>query len=395
MRCPYCKNEHPDDSQFCPVTGKAISFPIAPKIAETYVICKNCKARLTAEARFCPVCGVATAVTAAKWNYIKLAGIGAIIIGVVVLAIISSKTGWSQYSPPINNPTITIHPTITPIPSVLALSPTVVQNSSQDWIVFERWIWCPEDKTWGCKVELWLIRSDGSDLHKLTQDYYDVGPSWSPNGQHIAFSRHGYGIEGIFFVDLEDTNPHRISSNLRAYYPQWITNNQLIFAMPRGPEQEFTQSWRLYTASLESDNELLFDVGLSGVFSPKLSSDRQYLAFHAGDGNVYISAIDGSDVRRLESPQGAVKGYPIAWYPDDSQLVVAAEGNCLKVNLDNSKIKPLLGISECNISWSPDRNLATYQFNNAIWIMDINGQNKRLLITPNDESHYRDPVWSP
>ena len=96
MRCPHCKNEHTDDSQFCPITGKAIPLPVTLKNAETTLICKNCKARLTDEARFCPDCGVAVTISSAagqnalqvnrffKWNNIKLAGIGVILLIIIL-----------------------------------------------------------------------------------------------------------------------------------------------------------------------------------------------------------------------------------------------------------------------------------------------------------------------
>jgi RNA polymerase subunit RPABC4/transcription elongation factor Spt4 len=59
MKCPFCKNEHPEDSHFCPVTGKAIAQLDNPQIADTTLICKNCKTKIPTEARFCPVCGAA------------------------------------------------------------------------------------------------------------------------------------------------------------------------------------------------------------------------------------------------------------------------------------------------------------------------------------------------
>ena len=70
-------------------------------------------------------------------------------------------------------------------------------------------------------------------------------------------------------------------------------------------------------------------------------------------------------------------------------------GIALRLNIDGSFIEPIVGISECQISWSSDGNKAVYQFNNTIWIMDANGQNKRLLIEPSDGSLYKNPVFSP
>ena len=53
MLCPYCKNEHPDQTVFCPITGQ----PLAPIPNITVSNCANCGASLPMDAQRCPVCG--------------------------------------------------------------------------------------------------------------------------------------------------------------------------------------------------------------------------------------------------------------------------------------------------------------------------------------------------
>ena len=61
MKCPYCGQEHPDNFQFCPVTGKKIE--IIKESTSELIACTNpsCddygKHILPADSRFCPSCG--------------------------------------------------------------------------------------------------------------------------------------------------------------------------------------------------------------------------------------------------------------------------------------------------------------------------------------------------
>ena len=98
--------------------------------------------------------------------------------------------------------------------------PVILLNRNQQRIAFEKWIKCPDGSSWGCQVELWTVNTDGAGLKRLTQDYYDVGPAWSPNGEYIAFARLGSAGEGIFAINYDGTNFRRISSDQRAYYPE-------------------------------------------------------------------------------------------------------------------------------------------------------------------------------
>jgi len=133
MQCPYCNNEHPDEADFCPITGhslrtssissvacphcggivppgaqfcpdcgKAIEEVTGPeqpikKAAPSLIKCANCGESLPPEAQFCPVCGTAVAKTVdvekvvlplpkfINGNSIKFVGVAALVIVVVLI----------------------------------------------------------------------------------------------------------------------------------------------------------------------------------------------------------------------------------------------------------------------------------------------------------------------
>ena len=55
MKCPHCSQEHPDNFQYCPATGKKL---ISQLKACTYKQCLDYgKYVLPSDSKFCPTCG--------------------------------------------------------------------------------------------------------------------------------------------------------------------------------------------------------------------------------------------------------------------------------------------------------------------------------------------------
>jgi len=68
-----------------------------------------------------------------------------------------------------------------------------------------------------------VIRPDGTGERRLTQSYQDEGPTWSPNGRVIAFSREagpGAGSK-LWSIDVTGRNLHRLQTPGDASDPAW------------------------------------------------------------------------------------------------------------------------------------------------------------------------------
>lgn len=89
--------------------------------------------------------------------------------------------------------------------------------------------------------QLWRMNADGGDQEMLTTGEGDVAnPSWSPNGQTLAFAwTRGYEIGGfnIFVMDVAKRVPVQLThGNGRNENPWWAPDGMhLVFSIKKGP----------------------------------------------------------------------------------------------------------------------------------------------------------------
>jgi Tol biopolymer transport system component/DNA-binding winged helix-turn-helix (wHTH) protein len=145
--------------------------------------------------------------------------------------------------------------------------------------------------------EVWICRSDGSDLLQLTHyDSISGTPRWSPNGQQIVFDSRVFGSNGntdIFVVDSHGGSPRRLtggaSAASSAEVPSWSRDGRWI-----------------YFASDRSGGWEIWKIPTTGGPAVQVTHRGGFAAFESLDGKVlyYAKGLNVPGLWRMPSDGG-------------------------------------------------------------------------------------------
>ncbi len=105
--------------------------------------------------------------------------------------------------------------------------------------------------------QIYIMDADGANQQVLTTSGYAVSPSWSPNGQVLAFSwrrtgggENNGGAYDIYLMDLASRNFVQLTHNgLRNDYPSWAPDGRHVVFTSGRPGH-----WQLFTILADGSN---------------------------------------------------------------------------------------------------------------------------------------------
>ena len=237
----------------------------------------------------------------------------------------------------------------------------------------------------------------------------DYSPAYIPALSKIGFvSDRGNGIN-VYTMNLDGSEQEVLfDKKVSLDYPDWSPDGKLIAASYNEPCKENSAScfFDLYILDPVGFKTTQLSKTKESEWVPQWSPDGQKIAFASdrnGDSEIYVINKDGSNLVQLTKNTG-YDGRP-RWSPDG--LLIAFETDreggdwdIFIMNADGSDPHAITSntfSSDWMQSWSPDGKWLVYvsskDGNNELYIIDINGQNQRVL-TRNAYSD-NSPVWIP
>lgn len=171
--------------------------------------------------------------------------------------------------------------------------------------------------------DIFVMRADGSDLRQLTDDSaQDLYPTWSPDGTQLVFASNRDGDYDLYLINIEDTEIAVQLTDNEAWdsFPHWSGDNRLAFTSDRDGNFE------IYKMDTDGENLQRMTENEADDFYPVWSPSAQQIVFisQTADGReIHRIQADGTNLIPLTTTQS--DEFTPDWSPDGNFIIFAAK----------------------------------------------------------------------
>jgi len=202
--------------------------------------------------------------------------------------------------------------------------------------------------------DIYVMNADGTGTRALTSTKEDdAHPTWSPDGERIAFARAGPG--DIYVMSADGSGARRISDPLvQEAEPAWSPDGAWIAYIRRTPGTSVREVWLARPDG--SERHALTSEGAK-AYTPAWSPDSGRIVFTSDqDGEVfelYTVGIDGKGLRSVTPTAGDL--FEPAWSPDGSRIAFSEGGSIFAIELGGGDVEKLTDNenNDSSPAWNP------------------------------------------
>jgi Tol biopolymer transport system component len=249
------------------------------------------------------------------------------------------------------------------------------------------------------------VRVDGTEAKRLTDGIATSDPSWSPEGDRLAFTRHEVGGEftqtsqdDLVVMASDGSDMQQVTADRAAqssFRPTWAPDGERIAFLRSNAvaSSSTTRYGDLFIIDVDGKVETRLTRGKL-VSGPAWSPDGQSIAVAIGTRGNGVPTVPNTDVYVLNVAAGMLKQLTHtpttyesapAWSPDGSQLAFArwklqtafdGKGAIYVMNADGSDERLLLAPQHFangpySLSWSSDGRLLAFETSSMLGCTSI------------------------
>jgi len=244
-----------------------------------------------------------------------------------------------------------------------------------------------------------------------TPKTHDRWPSFSPDGQFVAFERSRGRAMDIYVVGVDGSGLHRVTNappGTLSMSPAWLSPEHIIYTTT-SISADYPDGSLFEVSSAGSDDHL---IGPAGARARSLSPDGKSLLLTTRNWEVAKLDLPSRTIAILSHPPAGTWDTEAAWSPDGTQIAFGCNfsstekvgrSDICAMKADGTDRHVLVHRSDASewVTWSPDGKRIAFQADRndysegSIVVADVQSGQAEVISTKTGYTLNETPAWSP